>query len=80
MNLDSANFRNGSIFGNANGADAFYAVNFNIDSVTMRDVATSVPEPGTLPLIATGLLAVWMFARRRRVASARSQNSPLPSR
>lgn len=69
INLDSANFRNGSIFGNANGANAFYAINFNIDSVTMRDVDRNVPEPGTLPLMVAGLFAVWLFARRRRAAS-----------
>jgi len=78
INLDSANYRNGSIFGNANGADAYYAINFNIDSVMMRDVATSVPEPGTLPLVAAGLLAVWLFARRRGVArELRARLSPI---
>ena len=68
INLDSVLYRNGSLFGSPDGANSYYQINFTIDSVSIHDVATPVPEPGTLPLMAAGLLtACWLL--RRRVAA-----------
>jgi hypothetical protein len=69
VNLPAINFANGSIFG-ATGPNTFYAINFNVDSVSMRDVERAVPEPGTLPLMAGGFFAVWLLARRRGAAAS----------
>ena len=65
INLDSINYFNGGIFGSADGAGSFYSINFNLNSVTMRDVPTAVPEPGTLPLMGSMLLGAWLLTRRR---------------
>jgi hypothetical protein len=65
VNLGAVSFANGSIFGNADGQNAFYAIDFSVDSLSMREVRP-VPEPGTLPLAAAGLLGGWLVTRRRR--------------
>ncbi len=65
INLAGADSRSGSIFGNTDGAGAIYGINFSIDSISVRDVPRAVPEPGTLPLLATALLAGCLIRQRR---------------
>ncbi|HEV8442142.1 MAG TPA: PEP-CTERM sorting domain-containing protein, partial [Steroidobacteraceae bacterium] len=66
INLVSTSLRNGSIFGNADGQNAFWNINFDVNSISLRDVPTEVPEPDTLSLMAAGLLAAGLLVRRRR--------------
>ncbi len=44
--------------------------NFAVDSVTREVVATAVPEPGTLELVALALAGLWLLGRRARVLRA----------
>jgi hypothetical protein len=63
------------------GAGEIFSGWFDSFTCTTCAPATSVPEPGTLPLAGTGLLMLGYAAHRRRKASKASRNAaaPLPA-
>lgn len=38
----------------------------NLDNVVVNEAVQAIPVPATLPLLATGLVTLWFFRRRRR--------------
>jgi hypothetical protein len=67
INAGSADYRNGSLFGNTDGGSSYYAINFSVDSVSFSDVV-AVPEPSStvlLLLAMIGLIGRSMCDRKR---------------
>ena len=66
INVSAVTSSNGAIFGNVDGANSFYQINFLIDEISFR----AVPEPSTAPLIALGaglasLYGAWLKRQRQ---------------
>lgn len=62
-------FQVGTCFMGGAACDSIVSLDFGRDgSVT----ASAVPSPGTLPLMASSLMALWPIARRRRLSGLRA--------